>query len=254
MASGPHIDNVILEKTMGIIGPINHKNDCGVCGKELVYRTEQYPATCYYCGRSAETNAACADGHYVCDACHGLKGKDIIETFCSTTDMTDPLAMALIIMKNPEIKMHGPEHHFLVPAVLLSAYCNVKGIGADEKRTKIEKARQRSDNILGGFCGFYGDCGAAVGTGIFLSVLTGATPLSTEDWRLGNLITAKSLLSIAEHGGPRCCKRNSFLAILEAVRFIEAQFGVSLQIGGPPQCEFNDLNKECLTVDCPFYS
>jgi hypothetical protein len=36
--------------------------------------------------------------------------------------------MALNLMKNPQIKMHGPEHHFLVPAVLLAAYYNTQKI------------------------------------------------------------------------------------------------------------------------------
>ncbi|VUT25840.1 MAG: hypothetical protein MOIL_01256 [Candidatus Methanolliviera sp. GoM_oil] len=56
---------------------------------------------------------------------------------------------------------------------------------------------------LGGFCGYHGDCGAAVGTGIFISLITDATPLSKHEWKLSNLMTAKSLLSIANHGGPR---------------------------------------------------
>ena len=73
--------------------------------------------------------------------------------------------------------MHGPEHHFLIPAVLLSAFYNVSG-EPGEKEKKIKQARKRAENVLGGFCGFYGDCGAAVGTGIFVSVITGATPLS----------------------------------------------------------------------------
>jgi hypothetical protein len=45
-------------------------------------------------------------------------------------------------------------------------------------------------------------CGAGMGTGIFISIVTGATSLSIEEWRLSNLATAKSLLSISEHGGP----------------------------------------------------
>ncbi|MGR4064590.1 MAG: DUF5714 domain-containing protein, partial [Vulcanimicrobiaceae bacterium] len=32
------------------------------------------------------------------------------------------LRMAITLMQNPVVNMHGPEHHFLVPAVLLAAY------------------------------------------------------------------------------------------------------------------------------------
>jgi hypothetical protein len=161
--------------------------------------------------------------------------------------------MAITLMKSPSVKMHGPEHHFLVPAVLLSAFYNVKG-QPGEKEAKIKKARQRADKILGGFCGFYGDCGAAVGTGIFMSVMTDATPLSQWEWRFSNLMTADSLHTIANAGGPRCCKRNSFLAILEALRFVKDQFQV--EMGTSPDrvtCNFNHLNKECKKAECRFY-
>ncbi len=149
--------------------------------------------------------------------------------------------------------MHGPEHHFLIPAVLLTAYYNTAEIEDEKKAAGLKKARERAEKVLGGFCGFYGDCGAAVGTGITVSVLTGSTPLSKQEWRLSNLMTAKSLFAIANHGGARCCKRNSFLAIAEAVTFLKEQFGVSLPVHDGLKCEFSALNKECLKKGCPFH-
>jgi hypothetical protein len=56
-------------------------------------------------------------------------------------------------------------------------------------------------------------------------------------------MTAKSLQTIANHGGPRCCKRNSFLAINEAASFLRKNFGVTMKINSDVQCEFSDLNK-----------
>ncbi len=88
--------------------------------------------------------------------------------------------MAIKLMNSPKIKMHGPEHHFLVPAVLLAAYYNldaVEHISPEDKAEIINKARQRAEIVPGGFCGFYGSCGAAIGTGIFINLLTKATPI-----------------------------------------------------------------------------
>jgi len=182
-----------------------------------------------------------------------MPGNDLIETCCIKSKLEDPLELALILMRNPRIKMHGPEHHFLVPAVLLSAYYNIKKDRA-KKKQKIIEARSRSSKILGGFCGFYGDCGAAVGTGIFISLITDSTPLSTTGWRLSNLITARSLLTIANHGGPRCCKRNTYLAIAEAVNFLKENFGITMETNPKVTCGFTDLNKECLRTDCPYFA
>ena len=228
-----------------------HRKGCLICGEERVYG-ESEALECFYCHKIYDTNVKCLEGHFVCDICHSASANDLIESFCSTSTLEDPLEMALILMRNPAVKMHGPEHHFLIPAVLLASYYNIRK-DYSEKALKIKEACKRALNILGGFCGFYGDCGAAVGTGIFVSLITNSTPLSIEGWRLSNLMTSKSLYTIANHGGPRCCKRNTYLAISEAVMFMKENFGVAMKARHDIQCEFNDLNKECLKEKCPFY-
>ena len=130
---------------------------------------------------------------------------------------------------------------------------NRLGATPGERAKKIEIARRRAEDVKGGFCGFCGTCGAAVGTGIFLSVLTGTSPLSKAEWRLSNLMTAESLLAIANHGGPRCCKRDTFLALRTAVSFVQRELHIELDGEQPVVCEFSALNKECTKGECPFY-
>ena len=107
--------------------------------------------------------------------------------------------------------------------------------------------------VKGGSCGLLGDCGAAVGAGIFISIITGATPLSREEWRMANLMTARALESIALHGGPRCCKRNTFLALKEAIRFLSKEIGIRLPEPGDIYCRYSEQNRECLKESCPFF-
>jgi hypothetical protein len=104
----------------------------------------------------------------------------------------------------------------------------------------------------GGFCGPYGDCGAAVGAGICMSVMLAATPLSGPELRFANLMTAKSLENIAEAGGPRCCQRDSFLALETAARFLKEHFNTDIPIHRPV-CEFHDMNRECKKTECRYY-
>lgn len=231
---------------------MTHKVNCLVCGAELDYKSTYTPMKCSLCGQTFDSNVACGKGHFVCDACHSLPATDFIARFCITSNSINPVEQAITLMKDSRIRMHGPEHHFLVPAVLLSSYYNVTG-KTNKKEEKIKLAQKRASLVPGGFCGFQGDCGAAVGVGIFVSVLTGSTPLSTREWRLSNLATARSLLAIAEKGGPRCCKRNSFIAIREATKFIEEEFKVTLSTSGSLKCNFSPLNKECINEKCDFY-
>jgi len=206
---------------------------------------------CRLCGSKGNAQVACESGHFVCDACHRAPAIDIIEKQCLGSDSRDPMALALDILRSPAVNMHGPEHHFLVPAVLITAYSNLAGGGT--KAARLVEARKRAAQVRGGFCGFQGSCGAAVGAGIFVSVVTGATPLSKEEWRLSNLVTAQCLRAIALSGGPRCCKRNTYLAVQGAARFARRYLEAPLRIARKTVCRFHKLNKECLGESCGFF-
>ncbi|MDP4280621.1 MAG: DUF5714 domain-containing protein [Bacteroidota bacterium] len=227
------------------------KTGCLICGEELVYQTDYKTMECYYCKKTFQSNVSCINNHFVCDHCHAQSGMDLIETYCLNSKSVNPADMATEIMHSDKISMHGPEHHFLVPAVLISAYCNATG--DDTRLEKLRIARKRAEKIPGGFCGTHGNCGAGVGTGIFISIITKSTPLSKEEWRLSNLITGRSLISIANHGGPRCCKRDVYLALEEAVRFVKEKFNVGLE-SSKIHCRFSKFNKECLKEECLFFA
>lgn len=226
-------------------------NGCCICGFELVYDEVPVEMKCAVCGKSLVSNAACSNGHFVCDECHSADGNGYIFRYCLHSCSINPSETALDIMKNPSIKMHGPEHHFLVPAVLISAYYNAIGKPM-LKEEKLKVALNRAKNIHGGFCGFYGNCGAGVGAGIFISVILNATPLSVREWKLANLITAECLKSIALAGGPRCCKRDSYISIETAVSFLQEQLDVKLE-SSPIKCVFSSKNKQCLHEECGYY-
>jgi hypothetical protein len=225
---------------------------CLICGGELIYSEHSTIENCCYCGVTEATNVGCSNGHFVCDACHNNSANDLIERYCGNSDSTSPLAMALALMRNPALKMHGPEHHFLVPAVLLASYFNQTGITQDIVVDKIRMARQRAEDVKGGFCGLQGACGAAIGAGIFVSVMTGATPLADRERRLSNLMTAECLKVIAENGGPRCCKREVLWTLKTAIEFAQREFGIILPVEALPPCSFSNLNKECIRERCRF--
>jgi hypothetical protein len=231
---------------------MSYRTGCLICGFELIYLQKVEKLPCEYCRRTYMEDVRCINNHFVCDSCHTLAPNDLIEQYCRTTQSRDPYRIASIMMKNPRINMHGPEHHFLVSAALLASWYNIH-TNMLLKESTILKARRRAEQVNGGFCGSHGACGAAIGTGIFISLITGATPLSREEWRLANLMTSESLKTIADAGGPRCCKRNSFLAIRTAVDFLMEHFAVEISVDEKIVCEFAILNPDCLREECCFY-
>lgn len=226
---------------------------CLICGSDLIYSPQASSEQCHLCGVTETTNTRCSNEHYVCDRCHSGSGNDLIERYCINTDSTAPLAMALELMHSPALKLHGPEHHFLVPAVLLASCFNRNGTAKDVLEEKIRQARRRAEEVKGGFCGLQGACGATIGAGIFVSVMTGSTPLSDRERRLANLMTAECLRVVAENCGPRCCKREVFWTIRTAVEFIRRELGVALSLEPLPSCTFSSGNSECIQERCRFY-
>ena len=224
-----------------------YKRGCCVCGKGLFYETESRNLTCFYCKQPVSSNVTCIDGHFVCDSCHTSPANDLIEVFCISASSNNPLESAESLMNHPNVKMHGPEHHFLVPAVLLASYYNKPEL-LEERVSKIQEARRRAKAVLGGFCGSHGNCGAAVGVGIFTSLIKDNNPLATEAWKESNLMTARSFSKIAEQGGPRCCKRNSFLAIESAMHYLDGFTSQREMLSAPSATSTKSVRKRTVPI------
>ncbi|AEH60215.1 radical SAM domain protein [Methanosalsum zhilinae DSM 4017] len=226
------------------------KSDCMVCGKDIEYLNQAVTARCHYCREEKETYLLCEKEHYVCNECHSRDAVEIIETFCLKTDLEDPFEIAETLMRHPEIPMHGPEHHALVPAVLIAAYQNHTG---KKNEFTILEGIKRGRTIPGGYCGFYGACGAGIGTGVAVSVLTGATPLLPQERSHSLRATSRSLDMIADAGGPRCCKKAVRVALEEGVAYISEIFGLDWdqELEVSIRCDYYRYNKEC-DVKCKY--
>ena len=226
-----------------------YRNGCLICGSPLIYEERSRKRVCAVCGEEFESNAACENGHFVCDRCHSLGLADVLAQIRNSGEK-NPTRLFLEIAKLPAVHMHGPEHHSIVPCVLLTAYRNNGGnICLDEAfREAVKRGRQ----IPGGFCGFWGVCGAAVGAGIYASIILESGPLNAEAWPVPQKLTARCLERIASLGGPRCCKRDSRTAIRTAAEFTEEYMNIRMPSEGGA-CSFYPENRECLREKCPYY-
>ena len=177
---------------------------------------------------------------------------DPVVALCMEETSRNPIEILEKLMSQPECPMHGPTHHVLVGAALLTAYNNCL---PDSSKLNLEEAlaeiRERGEQVPGGACGYMGACGASISTGIFLSIVTRNTPFSTDTWRLCNLCTARALEQVALNGGPRCCKRDSSLSVLTAIDFVKENLGVEME---KPEvtCSRSQINEQCIGKKCPF--
>ena len=225
------------------------QEECLICGAPLEYLGEDAPMTCALCGKTESSRTRCVRGHYVCNDCH-MSGMDGVIGLCLQESSCDPIEILEKMMTLPFCHMHGPEHHVMVGAALLTAYRNAGG-SLDLPRALQEMLR-RGKQVPGGACGYWGACGAGLSTGMFVSIATGSTPLAKEAWGLSNRMTSRALAAIGEHGGPRCCKRDSYLAITAAVEFVAEHLGVRMTLGDI-RCTRCGMNNQCLGKACPFH-
>lgn len=205
---------------------------------------------CSICGEEKLSACACEEGHFICDACH-TAGLDVfyIPILLQSRER-DPIRLLEEVMALPPVHMHGPEHHAIVPCVLLTAYHNAGG--GNDLHADLAAALQRGKSVPGGSCGYWGVCGAAAGAGIYWSVVTGSNPLNGEAWGGPMQLVARCLERIAAVGGPRCCKRTCRLAVREAAAFTAERRGVEMPLS-TVNCTYIKDNRECIGHACPFF-
>lgn len=224
-------------------------DECLICGAPLEYLDTDVLMECEICHKKENSKTRCVNGHYVCNECH-TQGLDSIIGLCLGETSKNPIEIIEKMMDQPFCHMHGPEHHVMVGAALLTAYRNA---GGDiDLHDALVEMMNRGQSVPGGACGFWGACGAGISSGMFVSIISNSTPLSVEPFALSHQMTSESLGQIGKIGGPRCCKRDSFISILAAVDFVKAHFGIQMELPDAVVCNYSAQNNQCIGKRCPF--
>ena len=229
------------------------KSPCILCSEDTYKPNRESVSMCDFCGNSSAIVKECDNGHTFCANCSDLHVVDSVKAKCLKYNGYDPIELAVEIMNSPLVKMHGAEHHFIVPAVLLTCVYNKEGKGA-LLTEHIEKIDRRSHVETPSQCSYdLKMCGAAIGSGVFLSVYLDRELSDEDQWSPANGIVAEGLKKIAAAGGPRCCKRDTYLTIQASVEFLKNNFAIDLPMS-EAKCTFSLRNKSCKREDCNFYN
>ena len=135
------------------------KEECIICKAPLEYLEIGEVMECSICRKKEASKTRCIKGHYVCNECH-TAGMDVIIGLCMKERSKNPVEIIEKMMGQPFCHMHGPEHHVMVGAALLTAYKNAGGdINLPQALAEI---MSRGKSVPGGACGFWGACGAGI--------------------------------------------------------------------------------------------
>lgn len=177
---------------------------------------------------------------------------DWANAICLASDSLCPADLLEEVMSAPECAPFGPVHHYLVGATLLA--CARNAMGTEALPAQLAELERRSNAVPGGVCAHWGICGAAISCGTALSVLLGNAPLKPEGWSDAQLMVADIAEKIAKAGAPRCCKRDSRIAVRVATGWFNKLLGTDLVLpSGNPACGVSSRNEACLTTGCPYY-
>jgi len=249
----PSSPTINISSSVGI-GPLLPSPDrfaagCMVCGTPLTYLENNREKKCAFCGIVKAANAECENGHFVCDDCHSSNAIDIVRHICLNTEETDMIDLFNMIRCHPSIPLHGPEYHFIVPGVIVATYRNLGGKVSD---TDIQTAIDRGKTIPGGVCGFWGGCGAALGTGTAFAVLLKGNPIKARERKIVQQITGIIINKINQLEAARCCQREAWTALKIAAELSPQYLEIPLRANGGTHCTQQSKNKECMGKGCPY--
>lgn len=223
---------------------------CSFCGTTLKLLPNAISARCMICGERGRTRTWCTQGHFVCETCRGNELVGLIEGLLEYAAVTDPIELFIRMRQSHSFPMHGPEHHALVAAAFLVAYHSLYGEPAWP--SLWDAVQSAATQLPGGTCGFWGACSAGLAIGIAYCTILDSSPTTGEARAAAHSVVAQILERIGQFAGPRCCRRESLLALTTACVLSEQILPHRVTTSFQITCEQAEANPECIGAACPF--
>ena len=206
----------------------------------------------YYWDQNLESTELLGDD-LITGSSKTLDAVTFIKKKCIEYNGNKPLELAVQIMNHPIIRMHGAEHHFLTPAVLLTVFNN-QAKKYSNLSEKLDELENYINNNAPRSCSLEaGTCGAAIGSGVFFMNFMQEQFVPEVLDRLSNYIRTESIRQIDEIGLSRCCKRDTYISLMVASKVMSENLNIDIEIT-EPKCTFSLRNKSCGMEDCPFFN
>lgn len=178
------------------------------------------------------------------------------------------------LMADERCVAFGPIHHCLVGASLLAcaqraplsggeiaateASCESPARAQQALPTSLDAALdtlfERAHCVPGAACAQWGVCGAAASCGMAFAIMAENAPLKAAGWSEGQAMVSEILAAIAKAGAPRCCKRDSRIAVQVALPWFNEHFDAGLeQPSQVPVCASMPHNTVCMGPACVYH-
>lgn len=180
---------------------------------------------------------------------------DWVAQRCRSYASTDTSALLESLFDDPRCRPFGPLHHFIVGAVLITCFRNAQGtLDVAARDADLAELALRSANVPGAACAKWGVCGAAASAGMAYAIIRENAPLRVEGWSEDQTMVADILQCIARSGAPRCCKRDSRIAVSMATDRLNMLLEHPMEVSHKRViCRSIAANSVCLGSACPYH-
>jgi len=210
---------------------------------------------CTFCGARETVAASCAESHYCCDRCKTDAARPVIAAMARTTTLTDPAAVAELMMGLPQLGMLDCDHAFIVAGAFIAALRN-SPYGARITDDVVSEALDRTaGQIVKESCARTGVCGILPAMGACFSLFLGVRYGSDREQQIVMDAVTKVSRALTDLNGPVCCKAYVRASLGVAATLFAERFGIMLPLS-PSACVCRSSEKHpfgCREGTCPYY-
>lgn len=177
---------------------------------------------------------------------------ELILNECINHKEKNPVEIFNSVASKEFVRIHGPEHHILDGACILTAFYNAGGkINLEEG---LKWMIEQGSRMPGASCANWGICLSSASIGAALSFIDKTNPLSSDgSWGNHMECTSQAIARTGIINGPRCCKRDGYIALDTAIDYINCHYDVKLE-KTEIKCGFSKKNQQCIGNKCPYHS
>jgi predicted RNA-binding Zn-ribbon protein involved in translation (DUF1610 family) len=202
-----------------------HPEQCGLCGGALTYLEEGTQFTCSLCGQTEIGHVHCAQGHYLCETCHGAEIRELLPQLLAASPEVSPADLAERLLSLSQLPMLGCEHALIAAGALMTSLKNRGGLGVTDRH--VAEVLQRTERqAISAYCGLSGVCGVVPALGACYSVLVGAQCGKGPETRATMELVSRLAALTAEEAEPGCCKAFVRSCLAETEDFLKERLGI----------------------------
>ena len=230
-----------------------HSEHCGLCGGVLTYLEESAPFACSLCGRSEVGHVHCAEGHYLCEACHGAAIRELLPELLKSSHEASARDLAERLLTLPQLPMLGCEHALIAAGALMASLKNRGDLGVTERH--VAEVLQRTERqAISAYCGLSGVCGVVPALGACYSVLVGAQCGKGPETRATMELVSRLAAVTAEEAEPGCCKAFVRSCLAESEAFMKERLGIDFSETNAVVCSDVDRHPHgCRGPACDYH-